>query len=104
MRSSLFGWIAPAPKAVADRAKRLEAIRHAMLSALSELDATRFPDLGRRLRIADDFQTLWYARSELMHAMASRMGESHAKAQMAVITDMFEGLVSPGIAPRNRRR
>ena len=96
MRSSLFGWIAPAPKAVADRAKRLEAIRHAMLSALS--------DLGRRLRIADDFQTLWYARSELMHAMASRMGESHAKAQMAVITDMFEGLVSPGIAPRNRRR
>lgn len=85
---------------------RLEQIRLAMLAALGGAAAERtHPALARRLRCAADVQGLWYARGELMAALAQRHGERAARAQLHRITAMFEGLLPRSLmAGRPTRR
>lgn len=104
LRNSFFGWLAPTPAPVIEPTVGLEDIRHAMLSGLLDQDRTHYTTLERRLIRAKDIQTLWYLRSELMHALSEHRGESHAKAQLDDITRMFDGLVSPGLVPRSGKR
>lgn len=105
LRNSFFGWVANAqPAAPVSPEVRVEAIRHAMLSSLSELSNERDRDLGRRLRATEDISTLWYARSDIMQSLAARLGEAEAKVRMAEITQMFDGLLSPALSATKKKR
>jgi hypothetical protein len=106
LRNSFFGWLASMPESepLVDPKVQIEEIRHAMLSGLAELEFEHYIALGRRLRLAEDVQTLWYARHDLMQAMAARVGEAKATAQMGHITGLFHGLVAPSIYAHRPRR
>ena len=82
----------------------MEEIRHTMLLELTVQDDTQLLDLERRLQMATDIQTLWYARSELMQVVSHRLGEAAAKNHLDRITRMFDGLVPASISCRPRQR
>ena len=79
-------------------------IRSAMLQALAahgqHNGKPAFVHLERRLRYANDIQGLWYARSDLMQAIAACEGEARARQQIQGITALFDGLQPGGGASR----
>ena len=92
---SLLGQTAPSPEPAA--AFRTEAVRQMMLDTMTTigLEAT-YPHIFSRIFHAVDAQTLWYARSELMTALASEWGETFAREKIAAISGAFEGLLPEG--------
>lgn len=106
LRNSFFGWLSSEPEPVyhtGDISLQLEEIRHAMLLCLAETGKPREETLGNKIRTTDDVQTLWFARSDLMQSMAATIGETRARQQMAIITKMFNGLISESITAHKSR-
>jgi hypothetical protein len=79
-----------------------EDIRESMLRLLrTSCDTEKSsPHVLRRIRYAEDLQTLWYLRGDLMAALAAASGESTAREQMASITTQFKGLLPGGLSSR----
>jgi len=90
LRNSFFGWFGHDTPAAP--AERIEAIRRAMLDALEQSDNPDHVALERKLLFAKDIAELWYARPELMNAIAARCGEAQARESLAAITSLFEQL------------
>lgn len=88
LRNSFFGWKANAP--VVESNDDLEAIRKAMLQALEQTTDGVNSAIERKLLFAHDIDQLWYARPELMTAIAASKGEALAKTCLADITLVFE--------------
>lgn len=106
LRNSFFGWLSAEAEPVHhsdDIGIQLEEIRHAMLLCLSETGKLRELALGNKLRMTDDVQTLWFARSDLMQSMAATIGETRAREKMTIITKMFNGLISESITGHKSR-
>ncbi len=72
---------------------RLEYLRQAMLGALGETGCDAYAQTARKLRYADDVQTLWYTRSELMAALAALHGEARARQEIDHLTARFRQLL-----------
>lgn len=81
-------------------AHRLEQIRSAMLALLGEEGAARYPQVVRRIQFSADEMALWYARSELMAALADLYGEETAHRRVARQTVLFKGLVPRSMVAR----
>jgi hypothetical protein len=79
---------------------RLEDIRLAMLDMLGEEGAARFPGVARRIRASADAQGLWYARAELMAALADLHGEAVARTRMVSLSVLFDGMLPKGLMSR----
>lgn len=92
---SLLGYEEAPPET--PHAERLESLRFAMLEALGHDGFRSHPYLGRKLRFAEDVQVLWYARSELMAALASLHGETRARQELDQLSSLFQGLLPPGL-------
>lgn len=88
LRNSFFGWKADKP--VAESTDDLETIRNAMLQALMQAHGAHHGGIERRVLFARDLDELWYARPDLMTALAASRGESVARDQLAGITALFE--------------
>ncbi|MEJ7930120.1 hypothetical protein WG922_09050 [Ramlibacter sp. AN1015] len=80
-----------------------ERIRAAMLALLGDRAELEVPLLVRRLRHATEVQTLWYARSDLMAALAAQRGEARARQEVERLTPLFAGLVPGGLCARPSR-
>jgi hypothetical protein len=83
-----------------------EEIRTAMLAALSEIESSHPGDFSRTLVTitqANDVESLWYARSELLRLIADRDGELGAIKVLDGITDMFKGLVPQNQMPVKKK-
>lgn len=93
LRNSFFGWIGHAAPAVPP--EKLDTLRQAMLDALGQDTAPAHVALERKLVFAKDIGELWYARPELMNAVAARVGETRAREVLADVTRLFDGL-QPG--------
>lgn len=78
----------------------IEDIRQAMLNELGNDSEKRFPAVTRRIRYAQDIQTLWYARSDVMAILAKTHGETIAREKLARISDQFKGLLPKALAQR----
>lgn len=96
----MHGLIRPRRVSKTALAGRLEGIRHAMLDALGEVGDDRFPQTVRKLRFANDVQSLWYLRGEMMEALASLHGEACARLQVDHLSVMFRGLLPGGLTSR----
>lgn len=81
-------------------AHRLEDIRMAMLDMLGEDGAQRYPQVARRIRYGGDAQALWYARADLMAALAGLSGEQVARRRMESLTVLFDGMLPKGLMSR----
>ena len=93
---SIYGLLGQAgPMAPPALAIRVEEVRQAMLDALAvgDLSETQ-PQIVRRIFYAQDIQTLWYARSDVMTALAGELGEAIAQEKIAALTRLFDGLLS----------
>lgn len=88
-KSSFWGFLSRSPDA---GAVRLELIRAEMLNAL----ATHCEDdnclaLEGALRFANDLETLWHLRPDLLHAIANSRDQSTANLILRDITTLFKG-------------
>jgi hypothetical protein len=81
-------------------ANRVEDIRLAMLDMLGDDGARCYPQVARRVRFAGDAQGLWYARGDLMAALAGMKGEAAARQKMISLNSMFDGLLPRGMVSR----
>ncbi len=82
----------PAP--VLSTESRIKEIRQAMLDTLAGLGTSHAQTkLGLRVMYASDIQALWYLRGDVMAMLAKPLGETAAKARIATITAMFDGLL-----------
>ena len=97
LRNSFFGWLGHDTPAAP--AERIEAVRKAMLEALEQSSDAQSIALERKLLFAKDIGELWYARPELMNAVAARVGETLASECLCGITALFDGL-QPGAVNR----
>ena len=81
-------------------AHRLEDIRLAMLDMLGDEGARQNPQVARRIRFGGDAQALWYARADLMSALANMSGERAARARTESLSVLFDGMLPMGLASR----
>lgn len=81
-------------------AHRVEDIRVAMLDMLGELGEQSYPQVARRIRYGGDALALWYARADLMAALAGLHGEQLARTRMVSLLVLFEGTLPKGMASR----
>lgn len=88
LRNSFFGWLANEP--VAESNDDLETIRKAMLQTLEQDSDGVNSAIERKLLFAHDIDQLWYARPDLMNALAASKGEAAASTSLAEITLLFE--------------
>jgi len=75
--------------------EKLDAVRKAMLDALGNDAVQGHTALERKLLFAKDIGELWYARPDLMNAVAGRVGEARARETLDGLTRLFDGL-KPG--------
>ena len=83
---------------------RCEDIRQQMMLEMGELGQKRFPATARRLQYAPDIQGLWYARSDLMHVMASLHGEVQAREKILELSRLFDGLLPKALLRQGATR
>ncbi|MFD1709158.1 hypothetical protein FVQ98_08910 [Ottowia sp. GY511] len=81
-------------------AYRLEDIRLAMLDMLGEEGARQHPQVARRIRFGGDAQALWYARADLMAALANASGERSARERTESLSVLFDGMLPKGLMSR----
>ena len=75
------------------------------------LDAMSFGGLDerhhmvvRRIFFAQDIQTLWYARSDIMTILAEEVGETQARETLARLSRLFDHLLPEARAHRPSRQ
>ena len=61
-------------------------------------------EVVNKVRYADSIQTLWYARSDVMAALAGKLGEGLATQHLADVSLQFTGLLPEARDFRLRRR
>lgn len=82
-------------------AHRVEQIRGAMLGLLGDDGARLYPRVARRIQFSDDEMALWYARGDLMAALADLYGEEAAHRRVTRQTALFKGLVPKAMVARS---
>ena len=80
--------------------EQLEHIRATMLDTLGDDGAKKYPLVVKRVFHSKDAQALWYARGELMAALADLHGERVAHELVSELSTMFEGLLPKSLMPR----
>ena len=79
----------------------VQDIREKMLDSLRDLTSTHVLCIVvGRVRCAPHIHALWYLRSDVMTLLAGQYGESAAREQLRVITEMFRGLLPAGMGSR----
>jgi hypothetical protein len=82
----------------------MQDIRQAMLETMDDLSwSLQKSEIRMRVLYAPDIQALWYLRADLMTLLADPLGESAAKAQLLIITNMFTGLLPAAQKSRPNR-
>ena len=103
LRNSLHAIFSGGPATVPPDAVNLytiEDIRKKMLALASTVPDEQSAAARRRIRYADDIETLWFIRGELMGLLARTHGEGAALEQIDIISEMFEDLLPPGLRSR----
>lgn len=98
--SALYGRLSGKQPDVQRAADRLEDIRVVMLDMLGDKGTQQYPQVARRIRYGGDALALWYARADLMHALAGMRGEQWAGERMVSLSTLFDGMLPKGMASR----
>jgi len=104
--NSIRGLLGQAPVSAGLSAQRqIEQVRQAMLDSMSfgGFDE-RHHMVVRRIYFAQDIQTLWYARSDIMTVLAEEVGETEAKETLRRLSRLFDRLLPEAKAHRRSRR
>ncbi len=99
-REGLGSWYARLSGHKSEHA-RVEDIRFAMLDMLGDIGTRQYPHVARRIRVGVDALDLWYARADLMAALAGLHGEEAARKRMAALAELFDGMLPKGMVSRS---
>jgi hypothetical protein len=88
------------PRASNDLDESMEEVRQLMLDALGDAAGSIPLRLSRRILQAQDTQTLWDLRGQLMAVIAQSRGERAAREVMLQVSEEFRGLLPPSMATR----
>jgi len=90
----------------AQSSEQLENIRSAMLECMSSLlnEAAQERPVWSKVQLAEDIQSLWYLRSNLMHLLSETCGETVAVSKVHAITELFRGHVPQAQFASSQRR
>ncbi|MBS0415803.1 MAG: hypothetical protein JSR68_15650 [Proteobacteria bacterium] len=83
-----------------DAAVQMAHIRSAMLELLGDDGARRHPQVARRIQFCADEMALWYARSDLVAALADLYDEETAQRRVARQSVLFRGLLPKSMMAR----
>ncbi|MGZ5182132.1 MAG: hypothetical protein ACXWC6_08025 [Ramlibacter sp.] len=103
LRNSLHAIFSAGPATAPPDASELytiEDIRGKMLELAGTVPDEESAAARRRIRYADDIETLWFIRGELMGLLARSHGEAAALEQIELVSDMFEDQLPPGLRSR----
>jgi hypothetical protein len=89
---SLVNRLSPSARSLDDC---ITEIQRAMLQALAPAAAQANTSITRRIAQAEDIQTLWYLRADLMVALAGFHGEAQATETLRAVSNRFHALL-PG--------
>jgi hypothetical protein len=78
----------------------LDDIKKAMLAALGDMGAEKYPVVQLKVSCANDIEDLWYLRGDLMAVLSAFSGELAAKRQINEISNMFHGMLPRGLISR----
>lgn len=78
----------------------IDDIRQSMLALVEEDGGERSMRLARRIRYAQDLETLWFMRGEVMGLLARLHGEASALEQVEELSSMFADLLPSGLRSR----
>lgn len=84
--------------------RHLSRVRDAMLSTLQKHGGHAVVRLTQRVRFADDIESLWYLRQDLLLALSAEDGEAAARREMRQINDLFKGRLPQTMGPRTHQR
>jgi hypothetical protein len=104
--TSTFAALLTDQSTIIDADGRIENIRDAMLRALSTLEDHHTNDalkVWSEIVRANDIQSLWYRRSDVLRLLADFHGERVARKKLDEISEMFRGLVPDNQMPTTRR-
>lgn len=94
------------PDSMAESAtKRTEEVRQAMLDTMTAagLDV-QYRETFSKIRYAGSIRSLWYARSDVMLALADARGEAFAQRCMAEVSRLFMGALPEARDYRQHQR
>jgi len=80
--------------------RTVQRIRESMLALLQSHQGERFHRVAQRVRYADELESLWYLRQDMLAALSDVHGERGARQHMAAVTRMFRGALPQSMAPR----
>lgn len=83
--------------------RQLVQIRTSMLSLLEARPGNTVHRVAQRVRFADDLETLWYLRQDVLTTLAAIDGEPAARRQMRRINSLFKGGLPQTMGPRVHR-
>lgn len=84
---------------------RIDRVRDGMLRATPIVAPDEpYANLFRQIHRANSLQALWYLRSDLMAAISAQKGEAAARAEIAVISRTFEGLIPEARSPMGQHQ
>lgn len=96
------------PAAPAHAQAHLELVRENMLGCMALVvdSRDRHPQVWSRLLAAEDFQSLWYLRCDVMYLLSQHMGENQAAAKLQRLTQLFHGHIPKAqfASAQNQRR
>ena len=94
------------PARSAEAVAHVKHIRDEMLDCMELfLDPTaERPTVWTRVQYADDIQSLWFLRSDLMHMLCDHCGETLAAIKVDTLTTLFRGHIPTAQFASARRR
>lgn len=98
--TAIFSVSTAPPPTPEEHAAAVESIRRKMLAMAVMGNAERSETLARRIRYAANIESLWYARSELMHLIAREHGEAIARERVEALSELFRGVLPRGLRSR----
>jgi hypothetical protein len=78
----------------------IEDIRQRMVELLDGEEDERAAIVRRRVRYADQVESLWFMRGELMAVLARSRGEAAALELVSSVSEMFDDLLPEGLRSR----
>lgn len=82
----------------------MERVRARMLDLLARHEGGDFYRVAERIRYADEMESLWYLRQDLLAALSAVRGEAAARREVAPLNALFKGMLPHAMtaAPRQR--
>jgi hypothetical protein len=91
MRLRQSFWALLGPQDIEPPGAVVERVRLAMRCAVEEHLGREAEALQRQLEYAQDLESLWYLRPELMNAIAAECGEAQARNGLLGLPALFKG-------------